>query len=129
MTRGANLRRYTSLREWLVTNISTCDCKGCWLGQEKCCSDYGYCRVSLRIPSVGHRKLTAHILLWVIDQTDAQTAEEAWWYYWEFRCSGLELDHTCNEVTCRRPDHLDPVTRQEQEQRKHERRRQAAADQ
>jgi hypothetical protein len=121
MASGANFRRYDSLRERLVTTIR--EDGECWCGQEKCRSDYGYCRVSMRVPGIGHRHFSAHILLWCIDQSGATTPWDAFLAYQEFRCSGLELDHTCNNVECRRPDHLEPVTRKENEERKHQRRK------
>ena len=101
----------------------------CWLGTERKRSSYGYPRLNFRVPGLGgrHVALTAHIAVYVWLASSATTLDELWLAYWEFRCSGLEIDHTCERPACRRPGHLDPVTRTENEQRKRDRRAARAA--
>jgi len=124
MPRGDNFRQHSSVYAKLVANVVE-DGK-CWLGTERERANYGYVRVSLRI---GHRqaKLMAHILMHCIVElrklgVHEPTNEELYLAYLEFRESGLEIDHECNQPACRFPGHLEPVTRRENELRKHERR-------
>lgn len=103
----------------------------CWCGTESARSGRTqlYVRVNFRVPGLGGRVVhfTSHVLTWVLSELADMGLpcdnDSLWLAYWEFRCSGLEIDHTCNQPACRRPKHLEPVTRLEQEQRKWERRR------
>lgn len=107
----------------LVANV--CEHEGCWLGTERKMGGRTRCyvRANFRVPGLGrHVGLSAHILTWVHVQLEAAglptDIDNLWLAYWELRCSGLELDHLCREPRCRRPDHLEPVTRSENELRK-----------
>ncbi len=124
MPRGDNFRLHSSTYARLAANVV--EDGECWLGTERERANYGYVRVSLRI---GHRnaKVMAHILMHCIVELrklgiDEPTNEELYLAYLEFRESGLEIDHECNQPACRFPGHLEPVTRIENEKRKHERR-------
>jgi hypothetical protein len=95
----------------------------CWLGDGSKVCRYGYHRMNFWVPGLGRRvALTAHIALWCALHSGAQTIDEIYLAYLEFRASGLELDHTCVEPSCRNPDHLDPVTHSENVQRAYDRR-------
>lgn len=121
MTFTAN---YSSPYARLVANVIETGTPGdeCWEGADTVCK-WGYSRLNFRIRGVGHRKLSAHIATWVAAQLGDADLVDLWWAYVEFRASGLELDHTCVNPRCRRPDHLEPVTHQENVQRSFERRR------
>lgn len=124
MPRGDNFRQHASVYAKLMANVI--EDGDCWVGTERERASYGYVRVSLR--GDGQlRKCMAHILVFcalALRELEGRepTRDEIWWAYWEFRCSGLEIDHKCNNPPCRRPDHLQPGTRSEQEIWKHERR-------
>lgn len=98
----------------------------CWCGTERKVQGRtrAYKRVNFRVPGLGgrHLGLAAHIVTWVAHELQREglptDMDSLWLAYWEFRCSGLELDHLCNQPACRRPSHLEPCTRVEQEQRK-----------
>lgn len=77
------------LWEFTVVNTET----NCWEWQRGL-SDYGYGRVRL-----GHRRAFAHVIGW--EQMRGPVPE------------GLELDHLCRNSRCWNPDHLEPVTHQE----------------
>ena len=119
---------YATLYERLMTNIV--EDGECWCGTErkgvaKSTRGGRYPRVNVRIRG-RHCALSAHIVVWVWGRLRElwgrePTTDELWWAYWEFRCSGLEIDHQCEQPLCRRPDHLQPATRSEQEQFKHNR--------
>ena len=96
----------------LVSNVT--EDGECWIGTEKARADYGYVRANFYVP--GLRKVvhfSSHILTWVAHETGAATMDDLFLAYWEFRCSGLQLDHECNTPACRRPGHLEPVTQSE----------------
>ena len=117
---------YTTLYERLMTNVV--EDGECWLGTERKRSGrrgHLYPRVNVRVDGK-HRALQAHIVVWVWCELRVlfgrePSLNELWWAYWEVRCSGLEVDHRCNEPACRRPDHLQAATRHEQEAFKRER--------
>lgn len=109
-------RKYETIRERLTATVQDGEHpRGCWIGTDVGCR-YGYQRQTWWI--VGQQKtvkLTTHILLWVLekfveDRGYIPLMDELYLAYLEFRCSGLELDHTCDEPACRRPDHLEPKT-------------------
>lgn len=96
----------------------------CWLGDGKMVCRYGYHRMNFWVPGLGRCvALTTHIALWCALESGAQTIDEIYMAYLEFRCSGLELDHTCVEPACRNPAHLEPVTPSENVQRARARRK------
>lgn len=57
--------------------------------------------------------LTAHVAAWILKETGAATVDALWLYYCEFRASGLQLDHECENPGCRNPDHVRPRTQSE----------------
>lgn len=84
--------------------------KGCWIGTDPSCR-YGYQRANYWIPGLCKSvKLTTHILVWVAHETGARNMDEIYLAYQEFRASGLELDHECDEPACRNPGHLKAKT-------------------
>ena len=59
------------------------------------------------------KRLSAHILAWLLDHLGPMQRDELFLAYAEFRASGLQLDHLCDEPACRRPSHLNPCTQSE----------------
>ena len=124
MSRGDNFRQHSSTYARLVANVVE---EGeCWLGTEASIANYGYRRVSMRVGG-RHAKFLAHILMFCLMELrklgiEEPTCEELYLAYLEFRCSGLEIDHECNNPACRYPGHLQPLTRIENEHLKHKRR-------
>jgi len=89
----------------------------CWLGDGAKVCRYGYHRMNFWVPGLGRAvALSTHIALWCALQADVHTVDELYLAYLEFRCSGLELDHECNEPACRNPGHLTPRTPTEHRQ-------------
>lgn len=113
---------YSSPYARLVANVT--ELGECWVGTERSTGRGGYVQVNFRVPGLGWRivKFSAHILTWVAHETGAQTLDELYLAYQEFRHSGLVLDHTCVEPACRRPQHLEAVTQSVNVQRGHDRR-------
>jgi len=87
----------------------------CWVGQDGYRCHHGYRRIDLRIRGLNGRqkRLSAHILAWLLDQLGPMARDELFLAYLEFRSSGLQLDHRCDEPACRRPSHLNPCTQSE----------------
>lgn len=88
----------------------------CWCGTERSHARRGgYGQVTFWVPGLGKsHKMSAHLLTWIASQIGVDaTIDDLYLAYVEFRCSGLELDHVCENPYCRRPDHLDPVTHSE----------------
>lgn len=87
----------------------------CWVGQDGAACRFGYRRLDLRIRGLNgrHVRLSAHILAWLLDHLGPMEREELFLAYSEFRASGLQLDHRCDEPACRRPSHLNPCTQSE----------------
>lgn len=87
----------------------------CWVGQDGAECRYGYRRLDLRIRGLNGRqkRLSAHILAWLLDHLGPLQRDELFLAYTEWRASGLQLDHACEEPACRRPSHLNPCTQKE----------------
>ena len=87
----------------------------CWEGLDGCACRFGYRRLDLRIRGLGGRqkRLSAHILAWLLDQLGSMERDDLFLAYSEWRASGLQLDHLCDNPACRRPSHLNPCTQQE----------------
>jgi hypothetical protein len=87
----------------------------CWMGQDGYACRYGYRRLDLRIRGLDGRqkRLSAHILAWLLDHLGPMERDDLYLAYIEFRSSGLQLDHVCHEPSCRRPSHLIPCTQSE----------------
>lgn len=87
----------------------------CWVGQDGGACRFGYRRLDFRIRSLGgsRKRLSAHILAWLLDHLGPTQREELFLAYAEFRASGMQLDHLCDEPACRRPSHLNPCTQSE----------------
>lgn len=95
----------------------------CWRADGAMICKWGYHRTHFWVPGLGRRvHLTSHVALWCALHAEAQTVDDLYLAYLEFRCSGLELDHTCVEPACRNPAHLDAVTHQVNVQRANDRR-------
>lgn len=109
----------------LVANVT--EFEGCWIGNDRTRCRFGYQRANWYVPGLAKAvKLTAHIATWILVQAEAEgvsivTPDDLYLAYLEFRASGLELDHTCVEPSCRRPAHLEPVTHAENMQRMRDR--------
>ena len=102
----------------------------CWVGQDGAACRFGYRRLDLRIRGMNGRqkRLSAHILAWLLDHLGPMQRDELYLAYCEFRASGLQLDHRCSEPACRRPSHLNPCTQSENIQAGKERMRQLQID-
>jgi len=87
----------------------------CWVGQDGYQCRFGYRRLDLRIRGLNGRqkRLSAHILAWLLDHLGPLERDALYLAYLEFRSSGLQLDHLCHEPACRRPSHLNPCTQSE----------------
>lgn len=83
----------------------------CWPWLRKKRSKEGYGRINVYIFGK-HKTLYAHRLLFAC--FEAQKAEIEWWEaLLAMDCSGLEVDHMCNNPECCNIDHLDLVTPKE----------------
>jgi len=115
--------RYASMWERLVANTHEPENEqACWPWSAQL-DRYGYPRFALRLPFKPYPvNLMAHIAAYVIAEARPETLHDFWLAYLELRCSGLELDHTCNNESCIYPDHHEPVTHQVNCQRRNMRR-------
>lgn len=115
--------RYASMWERLIANTHEPENdRACWVWSGDA-DRYGYPRFTVRLPGEPYPvKLMAHIAAFVIAEWQPGTIEEFVLAYLELRCSGLELDHTCDVEGCIYPDHLEPVTHKVNCQRREERR-------
>lgn len=83
---------------------------------------WGYGRLGVYIRGLKKKKnLMAHLVIWLWLEAECENANDLWLAYREFRESGLELDHTCENEPCCNPDHLEPVTSQINSRRRTER--------
>lgn len=97
----------------------------CWLWKRKC-DDWGYGQINVYVPMLrANVTMKTHIAMWCWVEADCFCADDLYLAYQELQASGLELDHECTVRHCANIDHLDLVTRLENEQRK--RARMAAA--
>lgn len=107
---------YSNLRARLVERCQDAD-GDCWMGIDET-DRYGYQRVDIWVPGLhvqgergsGRRRVMAHVAMWCWDHWKCRNANDLWLAYRELRESGLELDHSCEEPSCRNPGHLEPMT-------------------
>lgn len=105
---------YARLTERCADTDSTC-----WIGIDPA-DRFGYQQLDVYIPGLrdeaspvrnsGRRRLMAHVAAWCWLNWNCTCANDLWLAYREFRESGMELDHTCEEPGCRNPDHLEPLS-------------------
>lgn len=72
---------------------------GCWLWLRTSGKNTRYGRIKF-----GNKKWSAHVLSWVLHKGPLPIG-----------CT--EVDHLCKNIACVNPDHLEPVTRQENNRR------------
>jgi hypothetical protein len=95
----------------------------CWCGTDRTTCRFGYRQVNWWVPGLQRPvKLMAHLCTWIWIEAGCTTIDELYLAYCEFRASGLVLDHTCVNSSCRNPDHLEAVTQAVNIQRRTERR-------
>lgn len=106
--------KYANVRERVFSRcLDSEHPKGCWIGIDGGCR-FGYQRQDYWIPQLAARvRLTTHILAYILGQVEDTDIGDIYLAYLEFRASGLELDHECEETACRKPAHLVPKTHQE----------------
>ncbi len=82
-------------------------------GKQRCRGLYE--RVAFWVPGLDNRRvfMTSHIATWIVEQVNPQTIDELYLLYLEFRSSGLQLDHRCENPSCRSPLHVIPCTQSE----------------
>lgn len=87
----------------------------CWVGQDGAACRFGYRRLDLRIRGLNGRqkRLSAHILAWLLDHLGPMSRDDLFLAYCEVRASGYQFDHQCEEPACRRPSHLILCTQSE----------------
>lgn len=108
-------RKYHTIRERLIANSQPLhdNAQACWIwtGKKRC--RFGYGRFNLWVPGLrAHVQLTAHIASWVLLEIGSDaSADDLFLAYYEFRCSGLEIDHLCVNPRCINDDHLESVTK------------------
>ncbi len=97
--------------------------QSCWVSTFKQRCRYGYTRLGIYVPGMKRKVyMMTHIVAYLLVTVGIQKADDLYLAYVELRCSGLELDHTCVNTTCMRPDHLEPVTKSINCQRRNDRR-------
>jgi hypothetical protein len=123
MTPAPQGLRYGSLWGRLMANTTEPDGEqGCWCWTGRKVSAYGYGRLNLYVPDLACAKpVTAHVPSWVMLETGIMAPGPLYLAYLELRCSGLELDRLCHETRCINPDHLEPVTPQQNSARRYRR--------
>ena len=83
----------------------------CWEWRRSPSLGNAYGKIDVYVPGLGrYKRLTAHIVTWIVYHQKPQSIDELYLWYVEFRCSGLELDHTCDNPVCVYVDHLEPKT-------------------
>ncbi len=75
----------------------------------------GYARIDVRVRGLNWstRRLSAHIVAWLLDHLGPMTRDDLWLAYCEVRASGLQFDHRCESTDCIRPSHLNLCTQKE----------------
>ncbi len=58
------------------------------------------------------RRLSAHIVAWLLDHLGPMSRDDLWLAYCEVRASGLQYDHRCESPDCIRPSHLSALVTQ-----------------
>lgn len=115
------MSEYADLYARLVARCSDCDGE-CWIGTDATVDRCGYQQVDIYVSGLrdpargsnsGRRKVYAHLAAWCWVAWGCTSTNELWLAYQEFRESGLELDHECEEPSCRNPAHLNPLTQAE----------------
>jgi hypothetical protein len=68
----------------------------------------GYARMDVRIRGLGQetRRLSMHLVAWLLDHLGPMSRDDLWLAYCEVRASGLQFDHRCEMPNCIRPSHL-----------------------
>lgn len=68
----------------------------------------GYARMDVRIRGLGWqtRRLSMHVVAWLLDHLGPLSRDDLWLAYCEVRASGLQFDHRCESPNCIRPSHL-----------------------
>jgi hypothetical protein len=68
----------------------------------------GYARIDVRVRGLGWgtRRLSAHIVAWLLDHLGPLSRDDLWLAYCEVRASGKQFDHRCESPDCIRPSHL-----------------------
>jgi hypothetical protein len=90
----------------------------------------GYARLDVRIRGLdwATRRLTGHVVAWLLDQLGPLSRDDLWLAYCEVRASGLQFDHRCENPDCIRPSHLAALVTQSENIMAGKDRAQARAD-
>lgn len=104
-------QRYPNLFTRLVANTHEPENdRACWVWKGQT-DGWGYGRFTVRVPGEPYPvKLMAHVAMFCCLYGQPTDTRDFWAAYQEFRASGMELDHLCNNPSCINPDHHDPVT-------------------
>lgn len=113
-SRAAVRPRYDNLWLRLMANTAEPDNEqSCWRWTAKR-DRWGYGRLNVWVPGMGQVvTLMAHIAAYVWLEAGCECADDLYLAYIELQASGLELDHGCVHPCCIRPDHLEPMTPQQ----------------
>jgi hypothetical protein len=96
MTAGLNLAIPEDVYQQVRLRLVVTE-RGCWLWPGRV-NENGYGRVSVKI-EFQDRQVYTHRLMWLVENGPIP--------------EGLELDHLCRVRACCNPDHLEPVTHEE----------------
>jgi len=74
----------------------------------------GYARMDVRIRGLDWqtRRLSMHLVAWILDHLGPLSRDDLWLAYCEVRASGLQFDHACESPDCIRPSHLHALVTQ-----------------
>lgn len=74
----------------------------------------GYARMDIRVRGLqwGTRRLSMHVVAWLLDHLGPLSRDALWLAYCEVRASGRQFDHECMEPSCIRPSHLNALVTQ-----------------